>query len=508
MPARSPLARYGVALIAIVCAVVLRIWFDPALAEGGFAFFFIAVIVAAWYGGLGPALLALTLTLLVSAWLFSAPPSAVPEPLPRVLIGLGVFFLMGIIIAVLSESMRKAQRRAEALAAEAIAQREQLRDVDRRKDEFLAVLSHELRNPLAPIRTALELMRLPKVEPASTEWARSMIERQVGQLVRLVDDLLDVSRIMRGKIELHIENVELRDIFSLAVETAKPVIDAKNHTLTVSLPSQPIRFVADAARLAQVIGNLLTNAAKYTEPGGNIALTGECDEVTGEVVIRVHDSGIGIAPDMLPRVFDLFTQASPGSSGTQGGLGIGLTLVKNLVELSGGRVEAHSDGPGKGSEFVVRMPLRRQEVSAAPLNGTESPTVIDEKKRRVLVVDDNKDAADTLARLLTMHGHEVAVCHDGPRAVEQAIEQRPDVVLLDLGMPVMDGLEVARRLRATPETSQVLLVAVTGWGQASDRRRTAEAGFDKHLVKPVDEATLCKLLADGAAATELPVPSQ
>lgn len=501
MPARSRLSRYGVALIAIVCAVGLRIWLDPALAGGGYAFLFIAVIVAAWYGGLGPALVALTLSVLTSAWLFSAPPSAFPEPLPRALIGLAVFFLMGIITAALSESMRKAQRRAEALAAEAIAQREQLREADRRKDEFLAVLSHELRNPLAPIRTALELMRLPNVDAASAEWARTMIERQVGQLVRLVDDLLDVSRIMRGKIELHIENVELRDIFTLAVETAKPVLDAKNHTLTVSLPSEPIPFLADAARLAQVIGNLLTNAAKYTEPNGQIGLIGECDAATGEVLIRVRDSGIGIAPDMLPRVFDLFTQASPGSSGTQGGLGIGLTLVKNLVELSGGRVEAHSDGPGKGSEFVVRLPSRRHEACGAPSNDAELPPTVDEKKRRVLVVDDNKDAADMLARLLATHGHEVTVCHDGPRAIEHAMEQRPEVVLLDLGMPVMDGLEVARRLRATPETSQVLLVAVTGWGQASDRRRTAEAGFDKHLVKPVDEATLRRLLADGAAKT-------
>jgi signal transduction histidine kinase/ActR/RegA family two-component response regulator len=485
-------------------------WLDPALAGGGYAFFFVAVILAAWHGGLGPALVTLVLTLVTSAWLFSSPPSAFPEPLPRAMIGLGVFFVMGIVTAVLSESMRKAQRRAEALAAEAISQREQIREADRRKDEFLAILSHELRNPLAPIRTALDLLRLGQADAATTEWARNMIERQVGQLVRMVDDLLDVSRIVRGKIELRNESVELRRIFELAVETAKPAMDARNHELTVSLPSEPLFVWADPIRLAQVVANLLTNAAKYTEPRGHLWLSGERDAAGNEVTIRVRDTGIGISPEMRPRVFDLFTQAAPGGSGSQGGLGIGLTLVKYLVELGGGRVEARSEGLGQGSEFVVYLPAHRDETDHRSPETVASVPAAGGQKHRVLVVDDNEDAAQTLAKLLTLQGHEVRLCHDGPSAIKLAAEQPPDLVLLDVGMPGMDGLEVARRLRAAPETAGSMLVAVTGWGTDADRRKTAAAGFNQHLVKPVDEATLRRLLSDcsgPAASSPEPSPS-
>jgi CheY-like chemotaxis protein len=390
-----------------------------------------------------------------------------------------LFFFTALMTAALSESLRAAQRRAEA--------------ADRRKDEFLAILAHELRNPLAPISMGLELLRQPGVDAATHEWTREVMERQVQHLVRLVDDLLDVSRITRGKIELRKEVVELRGIVAGALEMVQPQIDEKRHELVVSLPEHPIRLLVDPVRLTQVIGNLLSNAAKYTPPGGRVSLSGERTE--GMAMICVRDTGIGIAPEMLPRVFELFTQAK--TQGGQGGLGIGLTLVKSLVEMSGGTVEAHSPGPGKGSEFIVRLPL--VSVDHAGEIGHENLLArTEDRVRRAFVVDDNADAAATLAALLRRDGHEVHTFNDGCSALESAATIAPDVVLLDIGMPEMDGLEVARRLREMPAMAAALLIAVTGWGQEADRRQTQQAGFDHHLVKPVDAGALRELLGGPA----------
>jgi PAS domain S-box-containing protein len=381
--------------------------------------------------------------------------------------------------------------RRAAIAIENAQLYTDLREADRRKDEFLATLAHELRNPLAPIRNALEIQKLSGVDPAVVEETRDVMERQFQQLVRLVDDLLDVSRVMRGKIELRLEQVDLATIVARAIETARPLIETQEHSLQVEL-AEPLLVNADPVRLAQVIGNLLTNAAKYTERGGQISLTAKRDGQQAEVSLR--DSGIGIAPEMLAQIFDLFVQADHSPTRSQGGLGIGLTLVKNLVAMHGGTVSAQSAGLGKGSEFVVRLPL-----AAAPVKRTE--TFAPQRPEaaaagfRLLIVDDNEDAANSLAMLLRLQGHLSRVVHNGPDAVVVATAFRPDAILLDIGMPGMDGYEVARRIRERPQLAGVVIAALTGWGQEEDRRRTKAAGFDYHLVKPLDPKALDQLLA-------------
>jgi PAS domain S-box-containing protein len=371
---------------------------------------------------------------------------------------------------------------------------EALREADRRKDEFLATLAHELRNPLAPIRTSLQILKMPRVDAVTAQQTREMMERQIQHLVRLVDDLLDVSRVMRGKIELRKEHVELASIVARAIEIVKPLIEVKGHHLDVSLPHESLLLEVDPVRLAQVVGNLLTNAAKYTETNGYIWLSAHKDG--DEAVLRVRDSGIGIAPDMLPHIFELFVQADHASTKAQGGLGIGLTLVKNLVEMHNGTVEVHSAGLKKGSEFVIHLPLTIDECEE-PISTEEGEERGDASfsGHRLLVVDDNHDAANSLARLLQLQGHEVRVAYDGPAALKAASSSRPDMVFLDIGMPGMDGYEVARRIRQTPGLENIVLAALTGWGQQEDRRRTAEAGFDHHLVKPVEPTAVESLIA-------------
>ena len=369
-----------------------------------------------------------------------------------------------------------------------------LRDADRHKDEFLATLAHELRNPPAPIRRALQILKMPRVDAATVQRSREMMERQLHRLVRLVDDLLGVSRVMRGKIGLRRERVELASVVARAVETVRPPVGARGHELSVRLPNESLPLDADPVRVAQVVGNLLTNAAKYTEPGGRIRLTATREGT--EAVLRIEDNGIGIAPDVLPRIFDLFVQVDHATTKAQGGLGIGLTLVKNLVEMHDGSVEARSAGLGKGSEFVVRLPLTAKTVEKEA--GPDTPLTADSPRptgHRLLVVDDNRDAADSLAMLLQLQGHEVRVAHSGPAALEMTKGYAPDVVFLDIGMPGMDGYEVARRLRQQPGLEKVVLAALTGWGQQEDRRRTADAGFDHHLVKPPDPKAMEGVLA-------------
>jgi signal transduction histidine kinase/ActR/RegA family two-component response regulator len=371
---------------------------------------------------------------------------------------------------------------------------------NRAKDEFLAMLGHELRNPLAPILTALHIMKLR--EEGFCERERTVIERQVTHLTRLVDDLLDVSRIARAKVVLKYELVELADVVRRAIEVASPLLEQRAHTLVFEVPSTGLLVRGDVARLTQVVSNLLTNAGKYTPPGGRISLSGELDE--GEVVLRVHDTGIGIPAEELPRIFELFVQGPQAIDRAQGGLGLGLTIVESLVEQHGGSVSAHSEGPGRGSEFVVRLPEaeRTESAEAAPVTRAHrrDPGV---GGTRILVVDDNEDAARMLASALELQGCEVHVAHDGPRALRLGAAHPFDAALLDIGLPVMDGYELASRLRVLPNLHRARFIAVTGYGQESDRQRAMAAGFHHHMVKPVDFAVLESLVGSLS-----PPPSQ
>jgi PAS domain S-box-containing protein len=374
---------------------------------------------------------------------------------------------------------------------------EALREADRRKDEFLALLAHELRNPLAPIRYAIAAIAKPGLAPEQQERAVAIIQRQVGHMSRLLDDLLDISRITRGTLELKKTRADLGVAIGSALEAAQPFIDAKGHALSVELPPEPVHLEADPVRLTQIFANLLINAAKYTEPGGRIQL--QAVEEDAEVVVTVRDDGIGIPPELMPRLFTLFSQAHPAISRSEEGLGVGLALVRGLVSLHGGRVTAQSEGAGRGSEFCVRLPRGHAATDAASLPGTghrdfAGPTL------KILVVDDNRDAADSCTSVLELSGHEVRTAYSGLRALKLAEQFRPQAILLDIGLPDVTGYEVARQIRASDWGRKVPLVAITGWGQESDRRRAFEAGFDHHLTKPVAPETVDSLLRRIAGA--------
>jgi PAS domain S-box-containing protein len=374
----------------------------------------------------------------------------------------------------------------------------ELAETGRRKDEFLAMLAHELRNPLAPIQNAVETLHMRTGGDPVADRMNELLTRQVGQMVRLIDDLLDVSRITTGKITLRRERVALADLMGRAVESARPLLDARRHDLVTALPPDPIFLDADPTRLVQVLGNLLNNAAKYTEEGGRVGLAARREG--GEAVVSVTDTGTGISAEMLPQVFDLFTQVDCTLDRSQGGLGIGLTLVRRLVELHGGTVRAFSAGPGRGSEFVVRLPVAPEP---APRTGGVVPRATPAASavpQHILIVDDNVDSADSLATVLGLKGHRTWTAYDGPAALDAARAHRPGFVLLDIGLPRMDGYEVARRLRQAPDLRGAVLVAMTGYGQDEDRRKGQEAGFDYHLVKPVDLTELAKILAQGRKA--------
>jgi len=367
-----------------------------------------------------------------------------------------------------------------------------LRDADRRKDEFLATLAHELRNPLAPIRNGLAILRMPALEEPTRERMLGLMDRQVRHVVRLVDDLLEVSRITRGKIELRRETLDLRGVVQASVDAAQPQLQGAGHELRVTLPSQPVLVDADPTRIAQVVDNLLNNAIKYTPEGGRIHI--ELAARAGQAELAVQDNGTGIPAEMLERVFELFTQVDRTLGRAKGGLGIGLALVRQLVHMHGGQVEVHSDGIGAGARFLVRLPLlgrARPEPAPAPSAALQASR----EQVRVLIVDDNHDAADSLALVLDACGHSVRAAYSGPEALAAMPQFRPQWVLLDIGMPGMDGHEVARRLRAMPGGGELKLAAVTGWGQEDDRRLTQQSGFDAHLVKPVEPAALLELLA-------------
>ena len=363
-----------------------------------------------------------------------------------------------------------------------------LREADRRKDVFLASLAHELRNPLAPIRTGVAILRMTGGAESRSETVLAMMERQLQHMARLLDDLLDVSRISRGKITLHPERIDLRHVVDMAVEASRPLIEQMGHVFSVSAPSEPAFLSADPVRFAQILSNLLNNAAKYTPPGGQIGLKAEHRE--DEVEVSVSDNGIGIPSESLESIFEMFTQIGSQSSNAQSGLGIGLSLTKGLVALHGGTIQAYSEGLGRGSEFRVRVPTRLtlDADSATPVR-----TVLTANRLKILVVDDNRDAAETLSMLLELKGHEVRRAYDGENALQLAEDFRPEMVLLDLGMPKMNGYEACRRIRDHAWGAQMTLIAVTGWGQEDDRRKSTAAGFDGHLVKPVDPETLEEL---------------
>lgn len=371
-----------------------------------------------------------------------------------------------------------------------------LSEADRRKNEFLAMLAHELRNPLAPIRNALQIMQLSRDNEEAVQSASEIMERQIDQMVRLVDDLLDVSRISRGKIDLRRELVELALVISQAVETSRPTVERAGHELTVTLPPQPVYLHADPVRLAQVFSNLLNNACKFSEPNGRISLTAE--QQGSDVVVSVKDTGVGIPPEMLPKIFEMFAQVDRSLERSQGGLGIGLTLARQLVEMHGGSVSAFSEGRGRGSEFVVRLPIfiEQPKPLPEPIVSELTPT----PPRRILIVDDNEDSAMSLAILFKINGDETRMAHDGLEAVETAETFRPDVALLDIGLPKLNGYEVARKIREQPWGQKMALVALTGWGQNDDREKSKVAGFNAHLVKPVKHAAILKLLAELVAS--------
>jgi signal transduction histidine kinase len=400
-----------------------------------------------------------------------------------------VALLVSTIRSALRGRERQYQIRDHLLEKEEIE--EALRESDRRKDEFLAILAHELRNPLAPIRNSLHILSMNEEHNPAAMQVCEVIERQVNHMVRLVDDLLDVSRVTRNTIELQKEPLEVAAFIRSAVEASRPLIDAANHRFALSLPVEPLTIEGDFVRLTQVIANLLNNAAKYTEPGGQIRLSVKQDQ--RDVVISIRDTGAGIAPEHLPHVFELFMQVDHRAARTQGGLGIGLTLVKSLVELHDGKISASSAGIGQGSEFQIRLPLLHRE-SHVRRNETSSPPQAQLTSKRILVVDDNKDAATSLGLLLKLLGATVQVVTSGPDALDAIEKSRPSIVLLDIGMPGMDGLEVARRIREQHGHDEITLIALTGWGQESDRKRTQEAGFDHHLIKPAEINALQTLL--------------
>jgi len=373
---------------------------------------------------------------------------------------------------------------------------EALRLADHRKDAFLAILAHELRNPLAPIRYATRLLE-PGVPPQMASDAKKMIDRQLAHMAHLLDDLLDVSRITRGVLEIRREHLDLREVVESAVAAARPLVEAAHQTLVASVPSEPLSVNGDAVRLTQIVGNLLHNATKYTPAGGQVAVT--ASPAGEEVIVSVKDDGVGIAPEALATIFELFVQLDPTGTRAAGGLGIGLSLARDLVRLHGGQIVAHSGGRGLGSEFIVRLPLAREPPAlAAPIAAPEKVAALGAATTRVLIVDDNIDAATSLCYVLALAGYQVRVAHDGTRALEIANELHPNVVLLDIGLPGMSGHDVARRLRAEPWGADLQLIAVTGWGQEDDRAKSLEAGFDEHLTKPIDPETLLERISRAA----------
>jgi signal transduction histidine kinase/ActR/RegA family two-component response regulator len=508
---QQPVLGYLIAIGATAAVAIVRLTVSDTL--GNFApvvTFTIAVVIAAWYGGFRPGLLASALSVVAADYLLVPGRHSLRVETVGNAVSLGVFFFSGILVSLLCESLHRTRRRLEAeqenLRHSVALQRKMqdaLTESDRRKDEFLATLAHELRNPLAPVRNAIHILRARMPPTPELHWARDVIDRQVTQMTRLIDDLMDVARITRGTFELRMDRAALDEVIRVAVETSRPVIDASRHDLTVRLPTEPVYLDADVIRLAQVFSNLLNNAAKYTASGGRIAVTAARD--AGAISVAVQDSGMGIPTPMLARVFEPFTQLDRSLERAQGGLGIGLALAKRLVGMHGGTIEAYSEGPGKGSRFVVRLPVSTQQSIPHPAALEGRGPALASGRQRVLVADDNYDSATSLSMLLNDAGYETRTAGDGAQALETAAEFRPHIALLDIGMPKLNGYELARRIRDQAWGRGVLLIAVTGWGGADHRQQTSEAGFDHHLTKPVDPAALTRLLVSLQAETDAPV---
>ena len=497
-------AAYLIAVALTAAALGVQLLLGPVAHVIPFLFFFPAVGLASWTGGSGPGALATALSALAANYFF-LPPKYGFRVDAQAVTATSLFVLVAGTTGALACALRGRYRERDELLRQAReASRERLVALEREqraraavekvslaKDEFLAMLGHELRNPLAPISTALQLVRRRGAGSRETD----IIERQVQHLTRLVDDLLDVSRITRGKVELVREPLDVADVVARSVELAAPIVQAKKHTLTVDV-SRAFTVLGDGQRLAQALGNIVINAAKYTTAGGAISITARRRD--GEISISVKDTGVGMTPDLLAQLFDPFVQGPRTRDRSEGGLGLGLSLARTLVRLHAGDVTARSDGPGKGSELVMTLPERTQTVTQ--LLPTSAPPPPESPPRRVLVVDDNKDAADLLTELLRSHGHQVRAAHDGQTALQIAAELLPEVVLLDIGLPVMDGYEVAARLRIQLG-SRVFLAAVTGYGQQSDRERSAAAGFDLHLIKPVHPSDILEAVRRSAPDT-------
>ena len=506
---------YAIGIVAALVALAMRAAVEPWL-HGGLPYLlaFGGVAVALWGGGTGPAIAAAVIgyvgsNLVVHGdWSFGMATLGRGYPMALVGYSFSCLALIGFGAAIRRSQDRLLLEIDERRRAEEAARRSEqaLLEVDRRRNEFIATLAHELRNPLAPIRNSLEILRRAGPEGAARERALGVMERQVTHMVRLIDDLIDVGRIGRGEIQLRRGPVELASVVHAACETCEPLVGAKAHRLEVELPERAVTVDGDPARLTQVLANLLDNAAKYTPAGGRLAV--RVHAVDGAVEIEVTDSGIGIAPHMLPHVFEMFTRVEHGADAAPPGLGIGLALSRRLVELHGGSLDAESAGEGRGSRFVVRLPqpsgparvqgraAPRSEAPAAP--ATTLPTGA---PLRILVVDDNVDAATSLRAILELDGHDVRAAHDGRAALALADDLRPQLALLDIGMPGMDGCELAAHLKRRPWADRLVLVAVTGWGHEADRRRSAEAGFARHLVKPVEPSDLATLVASAQAET-------
>ncbi|HEX4927713.1 MAG TPA: ATP-binding protein [Burkholderiales bacterium] len=483
-------AAYGGAAAVTLGAVLLRWFLDPWLGEAvPYITLYGAVSIAVWFGGVGPAVLATVLGYAIANVRYIAPEGALEIAAPADAIALGLFSLSCSLIIVLGEAMRRARDRYRASEVELKEHARQLQRADSNKSRFLAVMAHELRNPLAPLRTGVALLRLKHQDPAARE-THDMMERQIAQLTRLIDDLLDVSRIDRGKLELRSERVPIESVMRTALDTARPNLDAKGHTLTVRAPPAPLFVQGDAVRLSQVLSNLLNNAAKFTPANGRIELS--AGEEAGRVVVTVADNGVGIAPEDLKEVFDMFVQLENPNPASAGGLGLGLTLARSIVERHGGSIEARSAGRGQGAQFIVRLPVA---PPPPPRKANQETPRAQPARRRVLVVDDNVDAAQTLAQYLRLDGHRVESALDGEGALRIAEVLHPDIAFIDLNMPGMDGLEVAKRLRVTSWGRGARLVALTGMGQQADVARTREAGFDEHLTKPADLHRVSRIAA-------------
>ncbi len=493
---KAAILSYGAALLSVLAALGIRLAAWPVLGnEAPFLFFVAAVVFSAWYGGFGPGVFATVFSYLLADY-YLVPPlhTLLPAKASQVVWMLS-FLLTGALISWLMENLHAANRVSEAIGREA-AQRaadidclnRELREADHRKNEFLAMLAHELRNPLAAILHAITVLKLRGPADPTLQRARDTAERQVKHMSKLMDDLLDVSRITLGKIELQHERVDLATIVNRALQTIRALRGDK--TYYVSLPPDPLILDADPARLEQILNNLLDNAAKYTASQGHIWI--EVAREGEKAVLVVRDDGMGMSPELLSHIFDLFVQGDRPISRTQGGLGIGLTLVRHLVEKHGGSVEAHSDGAGRGSEFIVRLPLLPVNHAVCLQSGGTAPTGV---RRKILVVEDNVDSAEMLGNILAAEGHEVQVAHDGTSAMVKALEYSPDVILMDIGLPGMNGYEVAERLRREPCMANVKLIALTGYGQHEDVLKSKEAGFHYHLTKPVDIATLRRALS-------------